>query len=809
MTHTISWEALNSKNIIFGTAFQNNGVAYTLRAPSAGSSDAYPNGGTPQSNEWDKILDKDNEYIKDWSREYSWGQDTRSDLSSHRAVRGYTSARFWRNRSAIFSYSVGFRPVLEVLNPDTLGADGLKAVVLDLNGGSIGDATGTVNIVVKNGESFTAPASNGLTRPAGNTNAYFWWQGNDGNFYLPGTGVPAGVTSLTAQWTALTYTVTLNANGGVIANGKDITSYTYGDGATLPTANDMTREGYTFKGWYTDSGFSGSPVSAISNTDMGNKEFYAKWDANIYAVTLNTNGGAIASGKDITSYTYSDGATLPTANDMTREGYTFKGWYTDSGFSGSPVTAISNTDMGNKEFYAKWTRNTTPIIPGDTVNYIVEHYKASNNGYTLEETEYLGDKIGSNVTAEPKIYTGYTYNPDAVGSVTKGTLKKIISAADIVTLKLYYDLTVYNVIVENDGNGSAYAAPASATMGEKITLTSTANSGYRFKEWQIVSGDVTISGDAFTMPAGNVTVKALFERKSGGGSGGATTYYTLTFETNGGSSIQTISTTSSKTIDLSSYVPTLGGYDFTGWYSDKALTQKITEIKLNGSNTVYAGWVKRDLDAGNNPFIDINPGDWFYNDVMFVYEKALMSGTSANTFAPYGNITRGQLAVILYRMEGSPAVERKNSLTDVEYGPGTVWFYDAATWAHQNGIMEGSGNNKFAPDDSVTREQLASILYRYAQVKGYNVTNTGNLDGFTDKENISDWAREAIRWVISCGIMNGRENNLFDPKGIATRAEVAVMLHRFIEKQELKPFITPSGATGWSKATDGDVHPDS
>ena len=454
MTHTISWEALNSKNIIFGTAFQNNGVAYTLRAPSAGSSDAYPNGGTPQSNEWDKILDKDNEYIKDWSREYSWGQDTRSDLSSHRAVRGYTSARFWRNRSAIFSYSVGFRPVLEVLNPDTLGADGLKAVVLDLNGGSIGDATGTVNIVVKNGESFTAPASNGLTRPAGNTNAYFWWQGNDGNFYLPGTGVPAGVTSLTAQWTALTYTVTLNANGGVIANGKDITSYTYGDGATLPTANDMTREGYTFKGWYTDSGF-----------------------------------------------------------------------------SGSPVTAISNTDMGNKEFYAKWTRNTTPIIPGDTVNYIVEHYKASNNGYTLEETEYLGDKIGSNVTAEPKIYTGYTYNPDAVGSVTKGTLKKISSAADIVTLKLYYDLTVYNVIVENDGNGSAYAAPASATMGEKITLTSTANSGYRFKEWQIVSGDVTISGDAFTMPAGNVTVKALFERKSGGGSGGAVSYTHLTLPT--------------------------------------------------------------------------------------------------------------------------------------------------------------------------------------------------------------------------------------------------------------------------------------
>lgn len=210
---------------------------------------------------------------------------------------------------------------------------------------------------------------------------------------------------------------------------------------------------------------------------------------------------------------------MPTANDMTREGYTFEGWYADSDFSGAPVTEISSTDMGNKEFYAKWTRNTMPIIPGDTVNYIVEHYKAGNNGYMLEETEKLGDKIGANVTAEPKIYTGYTYNPDVAGSVTSGTLKKISSAADIVTLKLYYDLTVYNVTVENDGNGSASAAPASATMGGKITLTSTPNSGYRFKEWHIVSGDVTISGDVFTMPAGNVVVKAVFERKSSDGSG--------------------------------------------------------------------------------------------------------------------------------------------------------------------------------------------------------------------------------------------------------------------------------------------------
>ena len=446
VTHTISWEALNSKKFIFGIAFQNNGVAYTLRASSAGNYDTYYNGGnagTPQNNEWDKILDKDNGYIKHSSREYSWGQDTNRNASVIRAVRGYNSARHWKAQYATFSDSYhGFRPVLEVLNPDTLGADGLKAVVLDLNGGSIGAATGTVNIVVKNGESFIAPASNVLSRPAGNTDTYFLWQGSDGNFYVPGADVPAGVTSLTAQWTPMTYTVMLETNGGTIADGKDVISYTYGVGATLPTENDITREGYTFEGWYADSSF-----------------------------------------------------------------------------SGAPVTEISSTDIGNKEFYAKWTRNTTPIIPGDTVNYVVEHYKAGNNGYTLEETEYLGGKIGADVTAEPKIYTGYTYNPDAVGSVTRGTLKKISSAADIVTLKLYYDLTVYTVTVENDGNGSASAAPASATMGEKITLTVTPNNGYRFKEWQIVSGDVTISGDVFTMPAGNVVVKAVFERKSSDGSG--------------------------------------------------------------------------------------------------------------------------------------------------------------------------------------------------------------------------------------------------------------------------------------------------
>ena len=315
-----------------------------------------------------------------------------------------------------------------------------------------------------------------------------------------------------------------------------------------------------------------------------------------YAVTVN---GSYA--QDSGDGEYSEGETV-TIKAGERSGYQFGGWTSNRDVAFADASSATTTfTMPNADVTvtANWKKSVspTPITPGDTVKYIVEHYKASNDGYTLEETEYLGGAIGSNVTAEPKTYTGYTYNPDAEGSITKGTLKKISSASDILTLKLYYDLTVYAVTVENDGNGSATAVPGSATMGETISLTATPDSGYHFKSWEVVSGDVTISEGKFTMPAGNVTVKALFERKSNNDEG--TTYYTLTFDTNGGSSIHAIRTTSGKTINLSDYIPTRNGYDFTGWYSDKTLMQKITEIKLNENKTVYASWTKLTSDGSS------------------------------------------------------------------------------------------------------------------------------------------------------------------------------------------------------------------
>lgn len=210
-------------------------------------------------------------------------------------------------------------------------------------------------------------------------------------------------------------------------------------GAALTAPDPVpTKEGHSLDGWYYDNNGTETKWNFDMDTVKCTMTLKAKWELSTYSVTLQTDGGTIASGKEVTGYTYGTGAVLPTTNDITREGYRFDGWYADSNFSGSPVTEITGTDTGNKTFYAKWTRNTTPIISGNTINYIVEHYKTDGSGYTLAETEHSAGKTGDTVTATPKTYEGFTYNPAI--STASGTLKKISGPEDIVTLKLYYDV---------------------------------------------------------------------------------------------------------------------------------------------------------------------------------------------------------------------------------------------------------------------------------------------------------------------------------------------------------------------------------
>ena len=314
VTHTVSWNDLDTASLIFGKNYASGGVDYTLRAPSVGSSytgSGDSERGTPKSNEWDKILDKDDGYIKNWGKMLSCGQDTTIRISAlFRAVRGWKrSARFWTSYNTSY-LTFGFRPVLEVLNADTLGSGGLKAVTLDLNGGTLGGSSDAIHIIVKTGSEFTAPASDGLTRPDGNNGSYFKWLGSDGNLYAPGESVPADVTKLTAQWTVHQYTITYDLAGGTVEGNPD----TYTIETVAFTLKNPTKSGYTFTGW-SGTGLDGenNMTVTIPKGSTGNRSYTAHW-------RYNGGGGSGYSYYTIKATAGAGGSISPSGNVSVREG---------------------------------------------------------------------------------------------------------------------------------------------------------------------------------------------------------------------------------------------------------------------------------------------------------------------------------------------------------------------------------------------------------------------------------------------------------------------------------------------------------
>lgn len=273
---------------------------------------------------------------------------------------------------------------------------------------------------------------------------------------------------------------------------------------------------------------------------------------------------------------------------------------------------------------------------------------------------------------------------------------------------------------------------------------------------------------------------AYYQAPSHGGSGSsggsASTTYTLTFETNGGSAISKVTKNKGITIDLAQYAPTKSGATFEGWYADKGLTKKITSVKLDANTTVYAKWTEAPVSG--LPFGDVKTADWFYNDVKYVYEKGMMAGTAADVFAPNATTTRAMIVTILYRLEGSPAVTGTSAFVDV---PAGQWYTDAVNWAAANQIVKGTSATTFAPNDSITREQMAAILYRYAQYKGYDVTKKADLSGYSDNGQVSAYAKDALAWANAAKLINGVTNTTLAPQGNATRAQVSAILHRFCD----------------------------
>ena len=393
--------------------------------------------------------------------------------------------------------------------------------------------------------------------------------------------------------------------------------------------------------------------------------------------------------------------------------------------------------------------------------------------------------------------------PNREESITDKAVHVYTDDADTTCNVCGYERTVAppaptEFIVTFDGNGGTPSVGSMTTTDQKLTsLPSASRSGsYSFDGWYTKkSGGTKITTD--TVFSANTTVYAHWTYTGGGGGGynPPVTYYTLRFETGGGSDIPSVRETYNAYIDLTQYVPTWRGHTFIGWYSERSLMNKVSGVYLTKDMTVYAGWrVDENPNTGANPFTDVSEKDWFYGDVMFVYENGLMLGTSKTLFSPYGTATRGMMATILWRMEGSPAPKGKNSFTDVEAGK---WYADAITWTAENSIFAGYGKDKFGPDDPITREQLAAIFYRYTDYKGYDLTVKGNLDKFKDADKITDYAKTAMQWAVGSGLVKGKSGNLLDPQGTATRAEIAAMLHRFIEKYELVQGKAPGGLMGW------------
>ena len=625
VTHTVSWDDLNTKSLIFGKNYASGGVDYTLRAPSVGSArtgSSEPYRGTPQSNEWDTMLNKDSGYIQNWNEMYSWGQDTVSVDASSRALRGCYSARRWYYYfTATRSYSsVGFRPVLEVLNPDTLGSDGLKVVTLDLNGGKLGGSSEAIQIIVKNGSKFTAPASGGLTRPDGDAGSFFMWLDGNGKSYEPGDSVPADVTELTVQWTAPTYAVTLNTNGGTINSGN-VTGYTYGVGATLPIADDMTYTGHTFKGWYDNESLTGSPVTAIGDTETGNKEYWAKWEINQYTITYDLAGGTVEGNPD--TYTIKTGAF--TLKNPTKSGYTFTGW-SGTGLDGenNMTVTIPKGSTGERRYTAHWRYNGGSS--GGSSSYPITVPSKTENGTVTVSPKNAS--AGSTVTITVKPDSGYVLETISVTDKNGNDLKLTDKGNGKYTFTMPASKVEIKVTFMEDNSvlNFFYDVPNDAYYYEAVKWA--AENG--------ITGGIGSSLFAPNQPCTRAQIVTFLWRAAGS----PVVNYLMPFTD----------------VDEGAYYA-----EAVRWAASTGIVTGLTETTF-GTNGVCtraqaAAMIYRCAQAQGKgftgawmfhlPFTDVP--EWAYESVAWCYMNGVTTGMSETSFAPDNDCTRAQIVTFLWR----------------------------------------------------------------------------------------------------------------------------------------------------------------
>ena len=638
-------------------------------------------------------------------------------------------------------------------------------------------------VAVQAGESSSGSLSvdGGSLTASGNTGIEFWFSTG-----MSGSGTPSLIVTGNAVVDAKSGGIAHNSsnnlsiqgNSGIVFNGSTGTVYgnaslqddlIIGEGESLILDNGASLNtngpNVIVDGGILDEGIKNSLGNSVKYTPTITTAGLSNGTAEAaYSTTLLADGTAPITWS-VTSGSLPEGLSLDAGTGM------ISGTPTAEGGSTFTVEAANDYGSDSREFTLSIDKPVVIPVTGvkldktsltlqetdsATLTATVEPADAANKGLTWQ---WQISRDDGTTWVDIDGATGSSYMIQAVtmdmdGNQYRCTVKgadgnSVTSNAATLTVAPRQ----YTVTVETVGNGTASASAAAAVAGTTITLTASAAGGYHLERWEAVSGNITIDNNAFTMPAENVIVRAVFAPDAGGDSS------------------------------------TDGGHT-----ADEKTDEKDSGSLSGGIS------IRQETDG---PFTDVLKDDRFYNEVMFVWQNGLMDGTGAFTFSPDAPITRAQTALIFFRLAGSPEVEGDSPFTDVENSPATAWYYDAALWAHQKGIVAGYADQTWHPADPVSLEQLAVMFRNYANYRGYDLTAADDLSGYADAGEVTEWAKESVRWAADRGMMNGGSSAVLNPAGIVTRARAAFMLCRFIESNSLVPSAAFPGENGDLAGTGG------
>lgn len=616
-----------------------------------------------------------------------------------------------------------------------------------------------------------------------------------------------GNATLTIQNAEVTATSTVGVGVQVRSGAQKSASLTV-DGGSL-TATGMSEYGAGIRYTFGSSSFgSGKPSLTVSGNTIvrANGGIANNSSTSIqYGTGNEENGGIVFDGSAGTVYgsvtlqenleigegeslTLDDGASLNAGNhNVIVDGGTLDESIANSLGDSVKYAPTITTHPKNVEVKEKETATFTVEATGSDLSY--QWQQSTNNG--SKWTNITGETNTTYTIAT----TTMDMNDTQYRCVVENDIGKVTSDAATLTVTA---IPTYSITVETDGNGTAFASPASAPEGTTITLTATPNSGYHFDRWEVVSGNITITNNTFTMPAEPVTVKAVFDRDSSGGAhhpdaGSTTTTSSDRYEIETPSDVEngSVKVSPSKAEKGDTVTVTVTPDD--GYALDKLAVYDEDGDKLDlndkGDGKFTFQMPKGDveiavsfapIEAETADFSDVPADAWYAEAVQYVYENGLMTGTSDTAFSPDLTTSRSMIATILWRMAGSPVVNYAMDFADV---PADQWYAEAVRWASSEGIVGGYGNGSFGTGDPITREQFAVMLYRFAQKQGYDVSvgeNT-NILSYTDVSSVSEYAIPAMQWAVGSGVITGMGDTLA-PQGETTRAQAAMMLMRFSEQ---------------------------